>query len=678
MKSWSKILIGLSVLALLMAGCKPDEKNDKTGNGEPGGETEESVVYMAVNVSLPPASGAAAKDGSANLKPDGETGKDYENNVANMLIVLATYPENNFITYGTVMNPTAVTAGTNAGTVKAVSSVNRAGLDAYYASADVTNRGQVYVYVFCNYTEPLLKAITGLSGRVGESGGDSKATADWLHEVADITAVGNEGIWRKGEFLMSNVAKAQRTIPNDLRAWQMNYAKDESTAFNLSGTNTTGEDNSGSGKGAIRVHRSMARFDLKDGSVNGDRKYVIATKGTGNGDLTVELVRMALVNQSKRFYYLQHVTDKDKNITSVEDVLKAENQVVCGEEFYDFADGGKHTYVVDADADQPHKKAHQSGDHIDPATLSDHFKHTLFDNTGAITTSTRSHWQSSDIAEVLRNAEGSDYAIWTYTTENAVPHTDQRVGVTTGIVFKGKLGYTDGTNETLKKAIDGEYGAGSENNYVKELEVNGTKKSYPILYTFGENADRRLYVGWNDQVKTAVDAGYADVKGSIAYAAKTKNYPSENPQYSQDELFQTLVAKKGAADEAAALADFKKSATMAGFTLYEASNDEDGGMESAEGSREPHGPGYYCYYYYWNRHNADNIFGTMSPMEFAVVRNNVYKLSVKSIQRFGHPRITENDPDPLTPDTPCEKDDLYMSVDIEVAPWVVRENVIEF
>ena len=35
----------------------------------------------------------------------------------------------------------------------------------------------------------------------------------------------------------------------------------------------------------------------------------------------------------------------------------------------------------------------------------------------------------------------------------------------------------------------------------------------------------------------------------------------------------------------------------------------------------------------------------MAPMEFAVVRNNVYKLAVTNISRLGHPRISDNDPD---------------------------------
>lgn len=118
--------------------------------------------------------------------------------------------------------------------------------------------------------------------------------------------------------------------------------------------------------------------------------------------------------------------------------------------------------------------------------------------------------------------------------------------------------------------------------------------------------------------------------------------------------------------------DFKNAATKrdvkdeVGFTLYQSSNDEG------------NNPGYFCYYYYWNRHNDNGDNGSMGPMEFAVVRNNVYKLAVTRIDELGHPRVSENDPDPKDPEEPDEKDDVYFKLAVEVLPWTVRVNNIEF
>ena len=89
---------------------------------------------------------------------------------------------------------------------------------------------------------------------------------------------------------------------------------------------------------------------------------------------------------------------------------------------------------------------------------------------------------------------------------------------------------------------------------------------------------------------------------------------------------------------------------------------------------------YYTYYYYYNRHNDNLQPYTMGAMEFAVVRNNVYKLCVDNIVKFGHPTpgSTDPDPDPENPDDPDESVNYYFNVTVKVLPWVVRVNHIEF
>ena len=111
----------------------------------------------------------------------------------------------------------------------------------------------------------------------------------------------------------------------------------------------------------------------------------------------------------------------------------------------------------------------------------------------------------------------------------------------------------------------------------------------------------------------------------------------------------------------------KSDAANVGFTVYEPTDD---GV-------------YNVYYYYWNRHN-DNATSNdkketeMGIMEYAVVRNNVYKLSVTGINLFGHPADPEGDPDPEDPEDPDEEKITYLRVSVRVLPWVVRVNNIEF
>ena len=124
----------------------------------------------------------------------------------------------------------------------------------------------------------------------------------------------------------------------------------------------------------------------------------------------------------------------------------------------------------------------------------------------------------------------------------------------------------------------------------------------------------------------------------------------------------TLVAavNKITAKDAPTAADY----VAAGFTGYKPENGK-----------------YYAYYYYWNRHNDNGNNTVMGPMEFAVVRNNVYKLCVDKIAKFGHPNpddVDPIDPDPENPEDPDESINYYFTVTVKVLPWVVRVNHIEF
>lgn len=680
MKNWRWMLVGLLAMGL-MTGCK-DPAEEEHGENKPASEETEAVVYMTVNVSLPKAN--YSKAGNSNITGS-EVGQDYENTVSNLMIVLAKSEDNSFITYGTVTNPSL--SGDNAQLYRAVASVNRDGLNQYYNSTDGgAPSGKVNVYVFCNYTDELLEMVTNYAKDAAARAG----TAVWLNAFGDIGASGTDGggLWRRGGFLMSNVSVEQRQIPTTLEVWLRYYAADPLQSFNLSGNNildgiNNGADGSGQG-GSIRVQRAMARIDFKDASPKGDLVYTLqVTKGIGSGDLTVKLCRIALLNMSRKYYYLKRVSDVTKDQSTPAALVQ--NAIVCGLEI-GLEEGGASNYVLDADATAAYKLCNTQNQHVDAGTTSQNYRHYLFNASGAITDGSRQGWQNIVIADLLsQGTQVGDYRIWTYTTENTIPHTDQRVGVATGVVFKGKLGYTDNTNPGLKAAIDGTYDEWVAENdskklddkYVVSIEYNNQTYIFPILYGFGD-PERRIYVGWNDQVKQMMTQNAA-----LAEAANTKNMEINGQMYSPDELYQILVQNQDNPNRTEDdLANFKKSAVKAGFTLYQVSDDSKSGMASdTEGSVEAKDEfplGYYSYFYYWNRHNTDGINGTMQPMEYATVRNNIYKISVKNINRFGHPRITENDPDPLTPDTPCEKDDLYMSVDIDVADWVVRENEIEF
>ncbi|MCH5224606.1 MAG: fimbria major subunit [Muribaculaceae bacterium] len=108
---------------------------------------------------------------------------------------------------------------------------------------------------------------------------------------------------------------------------------------------------------------------------------------------------------------------------------------------------------------------------------------------------------------------------------------------------------------------------------------------------------------------------------------------------------------------------FRKAAKEAGLRTYQATN---------VGTKAQPDYHYYCYYYYWIRHRDNSNDMMMGPMEFAIVRNYVYKLSIGKIFDLGYPDDPGDDPDPEIPGDPVEDAKVKLKVNVKVLPWGVR------
>lgn len=103
----------------------------------------------------------------------------------------------------------------------------------------------------------------------------------------------------------------------------------------------------------------------------------------------------------------------------------------------------------------------------------------------------------------------------------------------------------------------------------------------------------------------------------------------------------------------------------------------DYGVRRYERNGEP--KTYTTNYIYWIRHHdttKNPIY--MDPMEFGIVRNNIYDLIVKSVKGAGVP--TFDPEDPSNPEGPDTDDETYYELEVElnVKPWIVRTQEIEF
>lgn len=76
-----------------------------------------------------------------------------------------------------------------------------------------------------------------------------------------------------------------------------------------------------------------------------------------------------------------------------------------------------------------------------------------------------------------------------------------------------------------------------------------------------------------------------------------------------------------------------------------------------------------CYYPYWIRHANNDNKTDMGVMEFAIVRNNIYDLTVTGINGYGYSGVEA--PEPGKDD---ETNEFLFDVEIFVKNWVVRSN----
>lgn len=228
-----------------------------------------------------------------------------------------------------------------------------------------------------------------------------------------------------------------------------------------------------------------------------------------------------------------------------------------------------------------------------------------------------------------------------YTLENTTAAEEAGKRYSTGVVFKAKFhpqgvaNYTDG--ETFF-----EY---------------GTK-----IYASMENMMKNFYGSKFDELDDLIKkcATWGDVKQFITSTLLT-NDPSGYNKY-----LEGLAEGK---DDTGAVSD-ASSLIWSNYMLNECgySKDENGKVVLDQNGKvtrialKPYGTRTYedatCYYTWWVRHSNDNDDTKKGIMEYAIVRNNIYKLTVKSVYSLGG-------------EVP---DDESLIVDVYVNDWLLLDN----
>ena len=735
MKKISKFFLGVASL-MLMTACS-DDLGKEMGN-QPGADNSDDVsdgVFFTVNINLPSAVGGRSitgdpDDNGSNSNNGHEIGKNYENIITEAIVVLAKKDNNDFIAAASINAGDLMINSADKSKYTAKSKFSKTRVEAFYDALPADRPSgpvTVRVFLFCNPTQELRNIFfADADGNVIETEG-----VKWYNRIGNLDT--SSPIWSQNYFLMSNALIAERDLPATKELWS-NYTK-ESTPFHLSDNNieTTVDNSVDSGRGAIKVERLAARFDFRDGANDGagaftyhvvyeDANIDIDEETESVADkiplIDVTLQKMALVNVGRQFYFLPHVIDGVAGgaIGTIDETSLLSG--LCKPEKPWFTDlsgklaGTPGNYVLDADYSWKTVNGPLNNKY------EDYLLYPLFDKNGNIdnTNISNDRWATSLCSDVVNgeenNTEGwtldtpKDYHIWRYATENTIPSVEgQTNGVTTGVVFKGKMKATEQALNNDDPAIKAM--AETINNEDADL---GNSWTAPIIYQFAGG----LYMTWKNVRLAAINAAqpkmvfvpaedfettgkgtwrleeinrthslYVAVFGTGGFGTYKFNATVKKPDGTEtteaveytDLLPEneecanaawTAWEKADKPSEGDVLTKFKTTVTKAGFTIYQRSYDPN------------YKWGYYCYYYYWNQHNNNGNDGVMGPMEFAVVRNNVYKLAVTKIKRLGHPRISDNDPERPEPGYKDESENVYIDVEAYVLPWVVRVNNIEF
>lgn len=430
-----------------------------------------------------------------------------------------------------------------------------------------------------------------------------------------------------------NLAKLQYTLQNedDDYAWTnnaflMSNAKTYTTQdYKIPTTEEFPIYNSGNPYklGVVDVERAAVRFDLKRAGTfkNGDNTVendAYAVENDKNAIAHLKLVKVGLFNMSKSFYYLRRVSadGTDKDWKiGMPELPWMSNDAVT-----------QGNYVVDTDWNL--KNSYSYGNSNIASNFLYSYENVFKNSLNILDESSKISWKNVD--DIWGNSEDKDdewntgdnhkdtydgYHIWRYATENTIPGVKNQ-----------KVGISTGVYFCTQIIPN-------EENGDLDSDMKGGKK----LYVFED----KLYGSW-ERVETAANNTPGSTLASAVASAKEK-----------------ITDDKKTVEEANTSEDLEKL----GFTAYSPYSDGN----------------YYVYYVYKNRHNDNHNNGVMQAMEFATVRNNVYKLSLSSIKVWGHPTDPKDpDPDPENPDDPDESEKVYFTVTARVLPWVVRVNNVQF
>lgn len=254
-----------------------------------------------------------------------------------------------------------------------------------------------------------------------------------------------------------------------------------------------------------------------------------------------------------------------------------------------------------------------------------------------------------------------------YTQENTTEADNSLMGYTTGAIFKA----------TYYPASLSAIGTGDDDGTIIAEPQTGIDKfnaatvttTVPTFYVYQNVAYKTLETIWAEfvwKIQTTTEERESidyDSFNSTNIVNLSKGTFMDSDLAKYEDPFGYIAYLKTVAEKL--LSDDAKFAVTNAFSAY--IENEDNKAKYADRIKTyTNGQ---CYYPYWIRHANNDLANEMGIMEFGIVRNNIYDLTVTGISGFGISGTDKPDPE-----QPVEKDNFYLKVNLYVRNWVVRSN----
>ena len=245
-----------------------------------------------------------------------------------------------------------------------------------------------------------------------------------------------------------------------------------------------------------------------------------------------------------------------------------------------------------------------------------------------------------------------------YTMENTTPTDAQREATNTGVVFKAQFTPTPGT-------VTGNYDYDNHETFFSYRSVLYASMEDVMKVFYGEE----VFNSFDEKVGACTT--WDDVQAFIDDANLNSLDPSGYYKYLNDK-----VAEKGTFPENAnGLKWSEYMSAECGYSSTTADNKTtvklDQNNKTTRVALRPYGVSTYedatCYYTWWVKHSNDGDDTKTGPMEYAIVRNNIYKLTVTSVAGLGGD---------VPGGTPESGDDIVIRVNVKDWTLLKPEEII--